>query len=50
MAIERIPLNQAAIEADGEPRIADARIEGGEESWTAASARPASRTSSTSAR
>ena len=31
MAIERIPLNQAAIEADGEPRIADARIEGGEE-------------------
>ncbi len=31
MAIERIPLNEAAIEADGEPRIADARVEGGEE-------------------
>src|SRR6478609_3437372 len=34
MAIERIPLNQAAVndlEGDGEPRIADARIESGEE-------------------
>jgi Holliday junction DNA helicase RuvB len=31
MAIERIPLNEAAIEADGEPRIADARVESGEE-------------------
>ncbi|MEO7196956.1 MAG: Holliday junction branch migration DNA helicase RuvB [Solirubrobacterales bacterium] len=31
MAIERIPLNEAAIEADGEPRIADARPERGEE-------------------
>src|SRR4029079_14737101 len=31
MAIERIPLNEAAIEADGEPRIADARAESGEE-------------------
>jgi Holliday junction DNA helicase RuvB len=31
MGIERIPLNEAAIEADGEPRIADARIESGEE-------------------
>jgi hypothetical protein len=27
MGIERIPLNEAAIEADGEPRIADARAE-----------------------
>ncbi len=31
MAIERIPLNEAAIEADAEPRIADARAEGGDE-------------------
>jgi holliday junction DNA helicase RuvB len=34
MAIERIPLNQAAVndlEGDGEPRIADARAESGEE-------------------
>ena len=31
MAIERIPLNEAAIDADGEPRIADARVKGGEE-------------------
>jgi Holliday junction DNA helicase RuvB len=31
MAIERIPLNEAAIAADAEPRIADARVEGGEE-------------------
>ena len=31
MSIERIPLNEAAIAADGEPRIADARIERGEE-------------------
>jgi Holliday junction DNA helicase RuvB len=31
MGIERIPLNEAAIEADGEPRIADARAESGEE-------------------
>src|SRR4029079_16271897 len=31
MAIERIPLNDAAIAADGEPRIADARQEHGEE-------------------
>jgi len=31
MAIERIPLNEAAIEADAEPRIADARAERGEE-------------------
>lgn len=34
MAIERIPLNEAArhdLEAEGEPRIADARIERGEE-------------------
>ena len=31
MAIERIPLNEAAIEADAEPRIADARAGGGEE-------------------
>jgi holliday junction DNA helicase RuvB len=31
MAIERIPLNEAAIAADGEPRIADARQEHGEE-------------------
>jgi Holliday junction DNA helicase RuvB len=31
MAIERIPLNEAAIEADAEPRIADARIKSGEE-------------------
>ena len=34
MAIERIPLNEAArhdLEAGGEPRIADARIESGEE-------------------
>ena len=31
MAIERIPLNEAAIAADAEPRIADARRERGEE-------------------
>lgn len=31
MGIERIPLNEAAVEADGEPRIADARAERGEE-------------------
>ena len=31
MAIERIPLNEAAIEADAEPRIADARAGSGEE-------------------
>jgi Holliday junction DNA helicase RuvB len=31
MGIERIPLNEAAIEADAEPRIADARAERGEE-------------------
>lgn len=31
MSIERIPLNEAAIEADGEPRIADARQERGED-------------------
>jgi Holliday junction DNA helicase RuvB len=31
MAIERIPLNEAAIAADAEPRIADARQERGEE-------------------
>ena len=31
MAIERIPLNEAAAAADGEPRIADARVELGEE-------------------
>ncbi len=31
MAIERIPLNAAAAEADREPRIADARAERGEE-------------------
>jgi len=31
MAIERIPLNEAAAAADAEPRIADARIEHGEE-------------------
>ncbi len=31
MSVKRIPLNQAAAEADAEPRIADARIESGEE-------------------
>jgi len=31
MSIERIPLNEAAIAADAEPRIADARRESGEE-------------------
>ena len=31
MSIERIPLNEAAIAADAEPRIADARQERGEE-------------------
>jgi holliday junction DNA helicase RuvB len=31
MAIERIPLNEAAIAADAEPRIADARQESGED-------------------
>jgi len=31
MSIERIPLNEAAIAADAEPRIADARVESGEE-------------------
>jgi len=31
MPIERIPLNEAALEADAEPRIADARVEQGEE-------------------
>ena len=34
MSIERIPLDEAArhdLEADGEPRIADARVENGEE-------------------
>jgi Holliday junction DNA helicase RuvB len=31
MSVKRIPLGQAAGEADTEPRVADARIEGGEE-------------------
>lgn len=31
MSVKRIPLTEAAAAADGEPRIADARIEGGEE-------------------
>lgn len=43
MAIERIPLNEAAardLEAEGEPRIADARIESGEEADLDRSLRP----------
>ncbi len=31
MSVKRIPLDQAASEADAEPRVADARIERGEE-------------------
>ena len=41
MSVKRIPLNEAAAAADGEPRIADARIEGGEEELDV-SLRPAS--------
>ena len=31
MSVKRIPLNEAAVAADAEPRIADARVERGEE-------------------